>query len=353
MVVAGAMVAVVVVVIVLVLAGWLWWRWSVRPAPAGPRGAQSPGRQVDPALIRYRQAAVWPVALGELRALAVGPGDEVYVAGTEGLCVLGPDGIQRTKFALSGEPYCLAAGREVGQHISGQSAAAEDQQPPPPDKVLLYVGLSDHVEVWDTQGRRRAEWEVPGEKARFTSIAVVDEHVFVADAGSRVVWHYDRQGTLQGEIGRPDRARHIPGFLITSFHFDLALGADGLLYVVNPRALRLEGYTFGGDLETYWGQGAPTIEGFFGCCNPAHFSVLPDGRFVTVEKGLPHVKVFSPEGRFECVVAAAEQIKNLPADLAADGQGRVLVLDPRRQAVRVFSRLRTAQNIDERREPSG
>ena len=34
---------------------------------------------------------------------------------------------------------------------------------------------------------------------------------------------------------------------------------------------------------------------FFGCCNPAQLAVLPDGRFVTAEKGIPRVKIYSRE----------------------------------------------------------
>ncbi len=344
-------VAVLALVVVLPVAGWLWWRWSVGRAPDSPGGGPGAAGRVDPALIRYIELVSWPVALSEVRALAVGPADELYVAGAEAICVLNADGKQQAKFALPGEAYCLAAAGAPGENGSGAGPLPERAGPaerPPGDEVLLYAGLGDHVEVWSAEGQRLAVWDPPAPEARFTSIAVSGENVFVADAGSRVVWHYDRQGVLQGEIGRPDPARRIPGFLITSFHFDLAAGGDGLLYVVNPRALRLEGYTLAGDLEITWGKGAPTIEGFFGCCNPAHFAVLPDGRFVTVDKGLPHVKVFDPQGRFECVVATAEQVEDLPADLAADRAGRVLVLDARRRAVRVFSRLATAREDGER-----
>lgn len=337
-VVAVVALAALAIATILLVAGGLWWARRAAPAPGGAGAA---GR-VEPALIRYIELVSWPVALNEVRALALGPADEMYVAGADGLCVLAADGRPRAKFALAGEPYCLAAALSAAEQTSQQNLAPAEASPGSAEEVLLYVGLSDHVEVWSAAGRRLAAWDAPAPEARFSSIAVSGEHVFVADAGSRVVWHYDRQGTVQGEIGRPDPARRIPGFLITSFYFDLAVGGDGLLYVVNPRALRLEGYTFGGDLETTWGRGAATIEGFFGCCNPAHFAVLPDGRFVTVDKGLPHVKLYSPEGRFECVVASAQQVGGLPADLAADSQGRVLILDAQQKAVRVFSRLATS-----------
>ena len=132
------------------------------------------------------------------------------------------------------------------------------------------------------------------------------------------------------------RRETIPGFLITSHYFPLTLGADGLLYVVNPRALRVEVYTFGGDLERTWGKGSPGIEGFFGCCNPVYLATMGDGRFVTVEKGARRVKIYSPQGKFDCVVAGPEQLSAEPGPVAADGRGRILVLDPVAAVVRVF-----------------
>jgi len=362
-IVAGLAAVVIVGVLVLAVAGWMWWERASQPLPAGAGNTNAPAA-IDPSLVRFSLAESWPVPLDEARALAVGPEDEVYVAAPGGVCIIRPDGTRQTTWPLEGDPCCLAVAPGLpAEHPAEVSAAqqperfsaAEELSPgdstggaqpsprgptrstePPSGEVLLYIGMKDHVEVWSARGRCVAVWDSPGPKARFTSIAVSDDHVFVADAGSRVVWHYDRQGELLGEIGRPDRSRHIPGFLITSFHFDLAVGGDGLLYVVNPRALRLEGYTFEGDLEATWGRGAPTLEGFFGCCNPAHFCVLPDGRFVTVEKGRPHVKVFTAEGRFESLVATAAQVKELPADLAADSRGRVLLLDASRKLLHVF-----------------
>ena len=109
-------------------------------------------------------------------------------------------------------------------------------------------------------------------------------------------------------------------------------------------------YTPDGDLDSFWGEESPTVDGFFGCCNPCHLALLPDGRFVTSEKGIPRVKIYDSAGDFESVVAGSEQL-GLPMaalgdarskgvehiyDVAADGRGRVLVLDPVGKCVRVF-----------------
>jgi hypothetical protein len=292
-------------------------------ADALPPGGDGPMPQIDPALVHYDETAEIASGLGKVHALAVGPGDEIYVGGDRRLCRFAADGKKLSEIALAHEPACVAVG--------GAEHAAPGR---------IYVGMSDHVEVFDPAGRRIAVWDPPGKNSLLTSIAAGEEDVFVADAGERIVWRYDLAGKRVARVGDRDDRRHIPGFVITSTppYFDLGLGADGLVYVVNPRALRLEGYTRGGDLETFWGKGSPAIEDFFGCCNPAHFAVLPKGRFVTAEKGFPAIKVFSPQGKFECIVAGPPKLKHTAAGLAADSRGRVLVLDPTSASVRVFER---------------
>ena len=288
--------------------------------------ADAPLPEIDPALIRYEQTAEIPTGLKQAACLAVAPGDLIYAGGDRRLCCFRADGKKVAEIALAAQPTCLAIGG-TDHRLPGLMRAGPG---------IMYVGLGNHVEVFDSIGTRLAVWDPPGPKSLLTSLAVGEDHVAVADAGECIVWRYTADGKQKTRIGDPDPARKIPGFAIPSPYFDLGIGADGLLYVVNPRALRLEGYTAGGDLETTWGKGSPAIEDFFGCCNPAHFAVLPDGRFVTAEKGFPRIKIYSSQGKFECVVAGPRQMKHAVADLAADRRGRVLALDPSTASIRVF-----------------
>ena len=198
--------------------------------------------------------------------------------------------------------------------------------------------MEDHVEVYDPKGTRVAVWDSRGPEAIFTSIATTEHEVWVADAGNRLVWRFDAAGNCWNRSASPIRRSNRPGFLITSHYFDLAAGTDDLVYVVNPRLLRVEGFTHNGEYETAWGKGSPAVADFFGCCNPAQLAVLPDGRFVTAEKGIPRVKIYSRDGSFQTVVAGPSQLTDTPADLAADRHGRVLVLDGRAAKVRVFEK---------------
>jgi hypothetical protein len=120
------------------------------------------------------------------------------------------------------------------------------------------------------------------------------------------------------------------------------VGGDGLLRVNNSGRHRIEVYTVEGDLELFWGKPSAAIEGFCGCCNPVGLALLPDGRYITCEKGLPRVKRYSAEGNFEGVVAGPESFpENAQAgkardsedgtmgglDAAVDARGLVYVLD--------------------------
>ena len=297
--------------------------------PQGGQWIDQPGEKIDPALIHYRQAGEIPVGLTHPRALAVGPDGKIFVAGDKALLAFDSKGAKTAEFKLDYDPQCLAVGN------------ADHKYP-----GRIYVGTSDHVEVLDSSGKQLASWDALGEKALPTSIALAENDVFLADAGNRLVWHYDTDGKLINRIGAADRIRKIPGFFITSPYFDLAVGHDGLLYVVNPGALRLEAYTFEGDLESSWGKGSPAIDGFFGCCNPAHFAVLSDGRFVTAEKGLPRIKIYGPQGKFECVVAGQDQFPSVAADLAVDNDGRILVLDSNKSRVLIFEPKTSAAEIE-------
>jgi len=295
--------------------------------------------KIDPNLILYEEAAE-PIttALESARAIAVGPGGRVYVAGDEVIRVFdeGPN----SNFSFFGEIKLTCASRCL--------TVADDGN--------FYIGMKDHVEVLDGRSNRLAAWQNLGDDAVLTSIAVSKNNVFVADAGNRIVHRFDTTGKLINRIGAKDADRNIPGFIIPSPHFDLAVARDGLLRVVNPGRHRIEAYTFDGDLEFSWGRFSNTdVKGFCGCCNPVNFAILQDETFVTCEKGLIRVKIYDPEGAFVGVVAGPEQLVEEGAsricettaecqsssfDVAVDTNGRIFVLDTIKNIVRIFTRIK-------------
>ena len=290
--------------------------------------------RVDPNLILYEESAeAFETGFSDSHSIAVDSGGSIYVAGDRAIRIFAQNGDLQREIEVADAPRCL-------------TVAADG---------TIYIGLKDHVEVYDAQGQRQASWESLGLDAILTSIAVTKDKVFVADAGNRVVIRYDLAGNLIKTIGQKDADRNIPGFVVPSAYFDLAVSRDGLLRVVNPGRLRVEAYTPDGDFEFSWGRSSIDIDGFCGCCNPANIALLPDGGFVTCEKGLVRVKIYDSEGRFVGVVASPSQLVEegehkiciLPEqcqvggfDVAVDSSGRVFVLDTIKNVVRTFTKLK-------------
>jgi hypothetical protein len=267
-------------------------------------------RKVDPALIHYSE--VDPIVPGatNISSLAIAPDGSIYIGAENAIEVVGGK-----TFPVGGTPTCIAVD----------------------DEGTLFVGMQDHVEIY-TPGGEKTAWAAPGGKAYLTSVAVDDWYVYVADAGSRRVWRYKKEGGDPLEIGRKDWANDVRGFFIPSPFFDVDIGPDGSLWVVNPGYHALENYRPDGMPISRWEKSSMTIEGFSGCCNPSHFSLMPDGSFVTAEKGLPRVKIHNLDGSLRCVVAAPDQFDEgvVGLDVTADDSGRIYVLDPSLNLVRVF-----------------
>ena len=287
---------------------------------------------IDPALILYAESTE-PITTGfeKARAIALDSAGKIYVAGDRAIKIFDNTGGLSETIAVAGEPRCLAVSADG----------------------LIYMGLSDHVEVYNSDTKRASVWQSPGDSAVLTSIALSKEgDVFVADASNRIVIRYDRAGAELNRIGKKDAEKNVPGFVIPSAYFDVAVPRDGMLRVVNPGRLRVETYTFDGDFEFSWGEPSVGVEGFCGCCNPANIALLPNDDFVTCEKGLNRVKIYDHDGRFKGVVAGPRQltpdlaldISQSPEqsqfggfDVAADSKGTVYVLDTIKNVVRIFA----------------
>jgi hypothetical protein len=283
-------------------------------------------RHTDPKLIQYVEKSRFSCPVTPARRIAIRSDDHLFIAAGKHLVELDKDGAGVSDMQLADEARCVAV-------------AAEG---------TIFVGSRDHLDVYNRAGERRATWETPSKQSYLTAIAVGEDDVFVADAGARVVLRYDKSGKLLGRIGEKNRERNIPGFIVPSPFFDVELARDGLLRVTNPGRHRVEAYTREGDLEFFWGQPSMGIAGFCGCCNPVNLALLRDGRCVTFEKGLPRVKIYSVEGKFESVVTGAESFaENAKVcepnncsmgglDGVVDSQDRIYVLDLVENNIRVM-----------------
>ena len=267
-------------------------------------------------LVHYSEVDRIPITLPMVSGIAVGPDDGIYVSGNDSVLVFDNDGTSRFSFHTEAPARCLAVDKNRA----------------------VYLGMGDHVEVYDRKGVKQARWESLGEQAIITSIAVAKTGVFIADAGNKIVWKFDSSGSRLQRIGDKDEAKDIPGFIIPSPYFDVAVDPDGFLWAANTGRHSLENYSVDGNFRSSWGEYGMEIQGFSGCCNPSHFVILEDGSFVTSEKGLPRVKVYNRIGYLVSVVAPTETFieGTVGLDLAVDSAQKIYVLDPIQKLVRIF-----------------
>lgn len=273
-------------------------------------------QQVDPALIKYKEFRQIRLSLENPAGFTL-QGNQIFLAGDQKLLVISAEGELISEHNLPEQPTCLST--------------AGDQ--------LLCIGFRDHFGIYREDGTLLSESEKHSSSSVFTALAVKDGKVFVADAGNRRVLVYDVEGNFKEEIRGETGDGTSHGFIIPSPNFHLDFDPEGKLWVTNPGIHTLQQYTPQGKLENSWSKASLEIDGFNGCCNPAKFTFLPDGRFITSEKGLVRVKLYSPSGEFESVVAAPDKFTEdgHAPDLAVDQQGNIILLDIDKKMIRFFN----------------
>jgi hypothetical protein len=277
-----------------------------------------PGELIDSSLLQYQERENIKLPLKSIGGIAIDTTDRIYVSGDLKIVIYNRYGTPVRKISLEDLAHCIAVDE------SGD----------------VFLGMSDHVGVYDSDGHRKARWQSPGERALLTSISLSSDSVYTADAGQQAIWQYDKSGRIVRKVGEKNEAKDIPGLIIPSPYFAVDVDPDGFLWAANTGRHCLENYTMDGGMRTTWGQAASTIDGFCGCCNPSHFCIMPDGSFVTSEKGTPRVKVYDRLGNLAAIVALPDQFDpgTVGLDLAVDSKQTIHVLDPKRRLVRVFEK---------------
>ncbi len=287
--------------------------------------AESPGsaftldlarfRTVDPALRTWAEQAPIRVTTAGLTAIAASAGDSFVASAGRTLMRIDLDGKALRSADLPETIRCLALA-------------------PNGD---IAVGFVRRFVICTPEFKIKAEGPELAEKAILTSLAAGSNVVYAADAGQRIVWSFDLTGRM---LGRNEGPAATGGFAVPSPHFDVALGRDDTLWIANPGELRIESYGPDGRPGRSWGKPGFAIDAFCGCCNPADFALGADGSFVTAEKGLARVKVHRTDGSLESVAAGPADFDEdtIGLDVAVDARGRVLVVDPKRNTIRIFVR---------------
>ena len=285
-------------------------------------------RETDPKLISHAESLIFPGHFPEARRISVS-GEKLFVAAGNHLRVLNLKGEEQLAVEFA-EPVRCAAGTRDGR---------------------IFIGLKSRVEMRDSKGSSLSSWIIPGEKTWLSGMAVGKEDLYLADSGNRVVLRYNFEGKVLGRIGEKNAQRGVPGIILPSPYLQVALGKDGLLRVNNPGRHR------SGCVYSRWRSGkcigvlrAVVSPDFVGVATRLACAVLPDGRCITSEKGVPRVKLYDTDGTFKSVVARAELFPNNARsgaarradgllgglDVAVDDSDRVYVMDLVSGQVRVM-----------------
>ncbi len=241
--------------------------------------------------------------------------DTLYIAGEASLATISRDGSKAMLHEILPGPTCIEAGESA-----------------------LYIGYKQYVAKFSLSGELLQQWEDLGERAVITSLAVKGDRVYVADAGNRRVLIFDTQGTLLDQFEGKAESDEGHGFIVPSPNFDLIIDAYGELWVVNPGKHAVENYSDDGRMRGFWEKASYDIDGFQGCCNPARIAAMPDGNFLTSEKGMVRIKIYEQSGKLVSVVAPPAIFKEegKAPDVCVDEEGTIYALDFDRDMVRIF-----------------
>lgn len=275
-------------------------------------------KNVPEELIHYKETKNFKVGFEKPAGITIA-NDKIFLVGDQKLKVIDSSGKLLSEIQFSEEPHTL----EV----------ADDK---------IYVAFEKRIQVIDETGKALGEWALTNDNSYITAVALHEENVFVADAGTRKIMRFNLAGELQNEFEGKVSEDVLHGFIIPSPYFDMDINEYGDLWVVNPGLHTLENYTAEGRLREHWKASGNNTENFSGCCNPAHYCFLPDGSFVTSEKGLVRVKVYKRSGEFLGVVAPPskfdDKLEGEAPDVATDSQGKIYALDFDRKVLRVFEK---------------
>ena len=271
-------------------------------------------RKVDPALISYNEVRQIKVDMGETGGIATANGS-IFLAAGSSVKTLSPDGKLIAQFKIEEQPRNIAV-----------------------DNNQVVVAYEKSFTAYSLKGEKLYQSGAINDSTVITSVAIRNNHVIVADAGKRRIWVFNRDEKIK-EIEGVSGAKNLHGFVIPSPYFDVAVNSDNELWAANTGMHTLQQYDENGNLVRSWEKISLQIEGFSGCCNPAHFTFLPDGRFVTSEKGMPRIKIYKPDGTLESVVAPPDKFKEdgHAAEVATIGE-TVVALDYDKKMIRIFEK---------------
>ena len=197
----------------------------------------------------------------------------------------------------------------------------------------VFGATTDLIRLYSPEGKMIDEWGPFGDNGIITSIASNKSMVVFSDAGNRLVYVLAKDGRMKSMIGQSGEK-----FVVPSPYFDVAINNDNTLFIANTGHRRIETRSAEGVLTSYFGSPGTAPGAFCGCCNPAHFVIIPQG-YVTAEKGLNRIKILDQKGEFvEWVSANNDFMASIPLDIASPDGITIYAANPAESKLIVFKR---------------
>lgn len=250
-----------------------------------------------------------------LSGLAIDSADRVYVLGDGKVDIIDRNGETVKSWRAPEGAACIAVGSDE----------------------RVYLGVAGKVEMFTGSGVRVGAFTVgDGRDAKITSIKISGGEVLVADASARFIRKFDKSGSQVGEIGTQNKTH---GFMLPNRALDFAVDSTGILRATDSGRHRVSSWTLDGKPAGDFGKfGLSKPEDFVGCCNPVNIAIAPDGRVVTAEKVSARVKVYDGSGKLLALIGSEYfDPAFVHLHLAVDSRGRIIVGDPVRREIKIFS----------------
>ena len=218
-------------------------------------------------------------------------------------------------------------------------------------KGNLYVAdaTSKYVQVYDRDGKFLRKLGGPTSLTRPTGVTVdaPGNRVYVVDIGGvssqdhRVRVFDAQSGAHLLDIGKRGKG---PGEF--NFPLDASLGLNDLLYVVDSGNFRVQVFrTDGTFVRTFGSIGVQG--GQF--ARPKEVATDPDGNVYVVDSAFGNFQIFNPDGQLLLAVGSQSETDamakyKLPAGIAIDGDGRVYVVDQWFRKVDIYRPAKLAED---------
>ncbi len=197
----------------------------------------------------------------------------------------------------------------------------------------IFTATTETIRLLNTEGSQIGEWGPFEDDALITSVSANNSFVVFADAFNKILMVLDKKGNLKSMIGKSGEP-----FILPSPYFDVAIDAENIIYVANTGKHLIEKRKIDGTLLEQFGGAGTDPEFYCGCCNPAHFTLIPGG-IITAEKGINRIKILNRKGEFMEFVSSINKFTPSVPIAVASSDGKIIYgANPADSKVYVFTK---------------